>query len=469
MNFKGKQILVLGAGRSGMGVAHVLGSLGAVVTLNDYKKIELSPEDTTLLSESGVTIITGYQENDLLDTTDLVVVSPGIALTIPILEEAKRRHIDIVGEVEIAYQVSKAPILGVTGTNGKTTTTTLLAEAMAMTGKPIKVGGNIGQSLSEEAVQIPADGYLVAELSSYQLESVNEFRPVGAIVLNITPDHLQRHKTMEAYQAAKEQIFKNQRPEDVTVLNIDDPIVAGMANRVPGKVLCISQTKRVTDGAYFLDQTCYAARGGESEAVITTSEIHIPGHHNIENILAVIALAYHLGVEAKQLHTVIAQFQGVEHRIEKVSTIEGVTFYNDSKATNTDSAIKALEAFTKPVILLAGGYDKMTDLTDFMKAVAHGTKALVLMGAAAKRFGEAAQSAGVTQIYYVNSMGEAVAKGFELASPDDIVLLSPACSSFDWYHCFEERGDDFKHEVKTLAQSIEDMRRSVASTEKGAL
>ncbi len=468
MNFKGNHVLVLGAGRSGIGVAHVLATVGAQVVLNDYKKVELAADEATLLTKSGVTVITGHQENELLDGVDYVVVSPGIALTIPILEEAKRRQLPIMGEVEVAYEVSKAPILGVTGTNGKTTTTTLLAAAMAKTNKPIKVGGNIGQSLSEEALAIPADGYLVAELSSYQLESISRFRPIGAIVLNITPDHLQRHKTMAAYQAAKENIFKNQTASDVTVLNIDDSVVAGMADRVPGKVLCISQKERVTDGAYLAGHTLYAVKAGKESAVITTDKIHIPGHHNIENILAVIALAYHLGVSAIDLGDVIEQFKGVEHRIERVDTINSVTFYNDSKATNTDSAIKALEAFAKPVILLAGGFDKMTDLTDFMAKVKTNAKELILMGAAAQRFGESAKAAGVESIHFVNSMKEAVAKGFELATADDIVLLSPACSSFDWYHCFEERGDDFKNEVYALAQAHKGATSSAKATNKGA-
>ncbi|MBS4913750.1 MAG: UDP-N-acetylmuramoyl-L-alanine--D-glutamate ligase [Veillonella sp.] len=455
MEYKGKQILVLGAGRSGVGVAHVLGTAGAQVVLNDYKEIQFTEAEQSLLQASGhVTVITGRQENDLLDGVDRIVVSPGIALTIPILEEAKRRGLEIVGEVEVAYDLSKAPILGITGTNGKTTTTTLLGQVMAATGKPVRVGGNIGQSLSEEAARISADGYLVAELSSYQLESVKDFRPIGAIMLNITPDHLQRHKTMEAYQQAKENIFKNQQPGDVTVLNIDDKAVAGMADRVPGQVLCISQQEAVTDGAYFSQNTCYAVADGRAEAIIGTDEIHIPGHHNIENILAVIALAYKLGVSRQILHDVIADFHGVEHRIERVATIQGVTFYNDSKATNTDSAIKALEAFEKPVILLAGGYDKMTDLTEFMQLVAKRTKHLVLMGAAAERFGKEAKAAGVPHITFVDSMEHAVRTGYELAESGDIVLLSPACSSFDWYHCFEERGDDFKHKVQSLAASL---------------
>ncbi|KAF1682860.1 UDP-N-acetylmuramoyl-L-alanine--D-glutamate ligase [Veillonella sp. R32] len=455
MEYKGKRILVLGAGRSGIGAAHVLGLLGAKVVLNDYKTVNLTAAEQQLLAEGKVTVITGRQDIDLLTDVDRIVVSPGIALTIPILVEAKQRGLDIVGEVEVAYDISKAPILGVTGTNGKTTTTTLLAEVMAQTGKPIKVGGNIGSSLSEAAYEISRDGYLVAELSSYQLETVKTFQPLGAIVLNITPDHLQRHKTMAAYQAAKENIFAHQQASDRTVLNLDDESVASMKKRVPGKVLCISQDHSVTDGAYFENGQCYAVRGGVAEFVINTAEIHLPGRHNIENILAVIALAYDLGVTAEQIHAVIAQFKGVEHRLEPVAEIAGAMYFNDSKATNTDSAIKAIEAFTAPIILLAGGHDKLTDLTEFMALVKTRVRDLILMGEAAQRFAEAAKAAGVTNIYQVRSMAEAVAKGYELAKAGDVVLLSPACSSFDWYHCFEERGDDFKNEVQALKTLVE--------------
>ncbi|SUP39872.1 UDP-N-acetylmuramoyl-L-alanine--D-glutamate ligase [Veillonella criceti] len=454
MEYKGKRILVLGAGRSGIGAAHVLGLLGAQVVLNDYKAVTLTTAEEALLAQGDVTIITGRQDVDLLEDIDRIVVSPGIALTIPILVEAKQRGLDIVGEVEVAYDISKAPILGVTGTNGKTTTTTLLAEVMEQTGKPIKVGGNIGTSLSEAAYDITADGYLVAEVSSYQLETVKTFKPLGAMVLNITPDHLQRHKTMEAYQAAKENIFVNQTASDRIVLNLDDPLVATMKERAPGKVLCISQNHSVIDGAYFKDNKCWVVRQGVAEVVIGTDEIQLPGRHNIENILAVIALAYDLGVSALQLHHVIAQFKGVAHRLEPVATIDGAKYFNDSKATNTDSAVKALEAFSEPIILLAGGHDKMTDLTEFMTLVKKQVKDLILMGEAAQRFEEAAHQAGVANVYRVRSMAEAVAKAHELAELGDVVLLSPACSSFDWYHCFEERGDDFKNEVHALQMLV---------------
>ena len=452
MDYGEKNILVLGAGSSGIGAAWVLAQLHANVVLNDYKPVEFESSTRKKLDDAGVTIITDRQDNSLLNGVDRIVISPGIALSIPIVQEAFNRHIEVVSEVELAYDVCKSPILGVTGTNGKTTTTTLLTQVMESTGLPIKVGGNIGDSLSEAAFNMPEGGYLIAELSSYQLETIKSFCPLGAIVLNVTPDHLARHKTMENYAATKARIFMNQNAENFVVLNDDDPIVAAMKKDVHSKILSISQHHKVECGAYFEGNTCYAVLDGNVISVIDTEQIHIKGAHNIENILSVIALTYALGVDVERIKRTIENFHGVEHRLERVTTIHDVTFYNDSKATNTDSVVKALDAFDKPVILLAGGHDKMTPLEDFMNVVKKNTKEVIFMGEAAERFESVATKVGVTNIHRAQSMKEAVELGYKLAEPSDIVLLSPACSSFDWYSCFEERGDDFKKCVKELEE-----------------
>ena len=452
MDYGEKNILVLGAGSSGIGAAWVLAQLHANVVLNDYKPVEFESSTRKKLDDAGVTIIRGRQDNSLLNGVDRIVISPGIALSIPIVQEAFNRHIEVVSEVELAYDVCKSPILGVTGTNGKTTTTTLLTQVMESTGLPIKVGGNIGDSLSEAAFNMPEGGYLIAELSSYQLETIKSFCPLGAIVLNVTPDHLARHKTMENYAAAKARIFMNQNAENFVVLNDDDPIVAAMKKDVHSKILSISQHHKVECGAYFEGNTCYAVLNGNVISVIDTEQIHIKGAHNIENILSVIALTYAFGVDVERIKRTIENFHGVEHRLERVTTIHDVTFYNDSKATNTDSVVKALDAFDKPVILLAGGHDKMTPLEDFMNVVKENTKEVIFMGEAAERFESVATKVGVTNIHRAQSMKEAVELGYKLAEPSDIVLLSPACSSFDWYSCFEERGDDFKKCVKELEE-----------------
>ena len=452
MEYGDKHILVLGAGASGIGASWVLAQVGAHVVLNDYKPVTLPTADEERLVAAGVEIITGRQDESLLDGVDRIVISPGISLDILIVKAAQTRGIDVVSEVEVAYELSKSPIVAVTGTNGKTTTTTLLTKVLEGTGKPVRVGGNIGDSLSEVAYSMPADGYLVAELSSYQLETIKHFRPIGAIMLNITPDHLARHKTMENYIAAKERIFENQLSTDFMVLNIDDPIVADMKHRVPSHILEISQHQGVSNGAYYKSGQCYVTKNGTATPVISSADIHIPGSHNIENILTVIALAYALGVSVETIHRVISEFHGVEHRLERVKTIDGITFYNDSKATNVDSVVKALESFNQSVILLAGGHDKMTPLEDFMQLVKDHTKAVIFMGEAADRFENAAKEAGVEPIYRASSMKDAVEQGYKVADQGDIVLLSPACSSFDWYSCFEERGDDFKNCVHMLQE-----------------
>lgn len=452
MEYGDKHILVLGAGASGIGASWVLAQVGAHVVLNDYKPVTLPADEEKRLVSAGVEIITGLQDESLLDGVDRIVISPGISLDIPIVKAAQARGIDVVSEVEVAYELSKTPIVAVTGTNGKTTTTTLLTKVLEGSGKPVCVGGNIGDSLSEVAYSMPADGFLVAELSSYQLETIKHFRPIGAIMLNITPDHLARHKTMENYIAAKERIFENQLSTDFMVLNIDDPIVADMEHRVPSHILKISQHQVVPNGAYYDKGQCYVTKDGKATPVIGRDDIHIPGSHNIENILTVIALTYALGVPVETIHRIISEFHGVEHRLERVKTIDGVTFYNDSKATNVDSVVKALESFDQSVILLAGGHDKMTPLEDFMQLVKDHTKAVIFMGEAADRFENAAKEAGVQPIYRASSMKDAVEQGYKLADQGDIVLLSPACSSFDWYSCFEERGDDFKNCVHMLQE-----------------
>ena len=452
MEYGDKHILVLGAGASGIGASWVLAQVGAHVVLNDYKPVTLPTAEEERLVSAGVEIITGRQDESLLDGVDRIVISPGISLDIPIVKAAQARGIDVVSEVELAYEVSKSPIVAVTGTNGKTTTTTLLTKVLEGSGKPVRVGGNIGDSLSEVAYSMPAGGFLVAELSSYQLETIKHFRPIGAIMLNITPDHLARHKTMENYIAAKERIFENQLKSDFLVLNIDDSVVADMEHRAPGHILQISQKQIVENGAYYANSQCYVVKNGIATAVIGDEDIHIPGSHNIENILTVIALTYALGVPVMEIYRIISEFHGVEHRLERVKTIDGITFYNDSKATNVDSVVKALESFDKPVILLAGGHDKMTPLEEFMQLVKENTKAVIFMGEAADRFEEAAKEAGVEPIYRAVSMRDAVEQGYKLAESGDIVLLSPACASYDWYSCFEERGDDFKACVQMLQE-----------------
>lgn len=451
VSYSNQKILVLGAGISGKGVAKVLASLGAHVILNDKAAISMEEESIAALVAMGVQVVGGSQENELLEGIDRIVLSPGIPPHIPIIMEAKSRGIPVVGEVEIAYEISEAPILGVTGTNGKTTTTALLGAVIQEAQIPCQVGGNIGDALSEAALHAKPDGYLVAELSSYQLETVDQFRTKGAIVLNLAPDHLARHKTMEAYGKAKASIFNHQDSTDFTIINADDPVISKMAGDTAGTVVYFSRNSMVENGAFSNVDTLYAVKAGEVVPVVQKHELHLRGEHNVQNVLAVIALTYALGISADIIGAAIRKFQPVEHRMEPVRTLDGVTYINDSKATNSDSVFSALASYKEPIILLLGGFDKGEDMAPLMKQVASQVKYVIFMGAAGERFKEAGVQAGVTSYAMASSMKEAVDKAREVAEEGDLVLLSPATSSFDWYHSFEERGRDFKRIVLELA------------------
>lgn len=447
MDWTKQNILVFGAGISGRAVAKVLQTLGAQVTLADGKKVEELTDELLSIKEQGIQLELGRQDINLLKEKTGVVTSPGIWIDHPLLQEAKNQGLLVMSEVEVAYRICKAPILAVTGTNGKTTTTTLLGEMCKMQGIPTVVGGNIGTALSEEVRHLDQQGMVVAEISSFQLEGCSQFKPKVAAILNITPDHLDRHKTMANYTAMKSRIFACQTSEDEAVLNADDPLVAALAPQVPGKVFWFSRLKQLERGMY-LDGVNIVLRDGEKfEKVCTLEDIHLPGLHNVENVLAAAAIAYLAGIPLATILQVIRNFKGVEHRIEPVATINGVAYYNDSKATNPESSIKALESFSGHVILIAGGRDKNTDLTEFMKLVKEKVNQLILLGEAAERFKAAAEQQGVHTIQTVNSLAEAVALAHKIAQKEHIVLLSPACASYDMFRSYEERGKVFKELV----------------------
>ncbi len=451
--FADKKILVIGAGVSGFSAAAALAKCGAqYVCLNDIKPVKLAAEVKERLQKQGIDMIFGQQDKSLLDQIDYVIVSPGIPRSIPILTEASQRNIPIISEIEVASRLCKCPILAVTGTNGKTTTVSLLAELMKQTGRPVIIGGNIGMGLAEQVTEGPDNAIVVAELSSYQLESTETLCPQISAVLNVTPDHLERHKTMEAYWSAKEKIFLNQGQRQTTVLNFDNEITRKMAEDAASHVLFFSMHTVLEDGAYYKDGKLYLAKNGECREICSRDTIHLLGDHNIENCLAAVLMADAFGVSLESIKKVLSVFSGVEHRIEPVRTIHGVPYYNDSKATNVDSSIKALESFDGHIILIAGGYDKMNDLQEFMALAAKKTDALLLIGNAAERFYAAAQQAGIKDIRRLSSMEEAVRTAYEIAAPPQTVLLSPACSSYDMFRCFEERGTVFKTLVNALEE-----------------
>lgn len=451
--FADKDILVIGAGVSGFSAAlAVAGQKARRVRLNDLKEIEISKYNQERLKRCHVECILGSQPLSLLEGVDFVVVSPGIPRSIPILVEADRLGIPVISEIEVAAQLCPCPILALTGTNGKTTTVMLVAEIMKRTGRPVIVGGNIGMGLAEQVVEAPKEGIVVAEISSYQLESTQTFQPQVSAVLNVTPDHLERHKTMEVYRAVKERIFLRQSPQQTTVLNYDDPLTRSMAADAPCEVRFFSMKERVSNGAFYEDGTLFLAKEGKAIPLCERKAIHLLGDHNVENCLAAMAMADAFGVEAEAIRQALQTFSGVEHRIEPVREVRGVWYYNDSKGTNVDSSIKALESFDSSILLIAGGYDKGNDLTEFMALAAKKTVALLLIGNAAERFEAAAVKAKVPTVIRCSSMADAVKQAYELAEPGQTVLLSPACSSYDMFRCFEERGTVFKELVYQLKE-----------------
>ena len=453
MDIKGKKVLVIGAGISGFAAAKIAKQLGAEVTLSDAKAEEDLKYDFGELRERGIRLEFGPQKEELLSDVSLILVSPAVPLRIPLLKLAQEKGIRIMSEVELAYRLAKSPFCAVTGTNGKTTTVTLLGLLLETAFEKVGVGGNIGIPLSEEALRIGEGGCIAAEISSYQMEATEEFRPHVSAVLNVTPDHIVRHGSMEVYQAMKERMFSQETMDDYLVLNYDDEHTRSMAERAHCQVFFFSRRQELQEGAFLTGNELVIRRGGNTYPLCTVDELGIKGGHNVENALAASLVAFLAGAEPEAMRKVLMDFRGVEHRIEFVREINGVPYYNDSKATNTDSAIKALETFPNHIILIAGGDDKLTDLTEFMGLVKERVDELILVGDAAKRFHEAAvdncfPEEHIHEVGY--SMDKAVETAHGMAASPQVVLLSPACASFDMYGGFEERGRDFKRIVNGL-------------------
>lgn len=453
MDLANKQVLVIGAARSGMAAAKIAKSLGADVILSDAKLESDIKFDFGELRELGIELRFGKQTDELLNGTDLIIVSPAVPLKIPLLRSASAQGIKIISEVELAYNLAKSPICAVTGTNGKTTTVTLLGLLLKTAFDKVGVGGNIGLPLSKVALEVGAGGYLAAEISSYQMEATKHFKPHISAILNVTPDHLKRHGSMEVYQLMKEKIFSQQTAEDFLILNYDDERTRDMIDRADCKVFYFSRQRELNEGAFIKNDSLVIRLNSTTYELCTIDELGIKGGHNVENALAASLMAYLAGAQIDKIRDVLKSFQGVEHRIEFVRELGGVKYYNDSKATNTDSAIKALETFTGHIVLIAGGDDKGTDLSDFLKLVNEHVDYLILVGDAAARFKICAVESGypVDKILEAGySMERAVELAKDISRPPQVVLLSPACASFDMYSDFEERGRDFKRIVHAL-------------------
>lgn len=452
MNFEGKKVLVCGMARSGVSAAQCLYELGARVTISDSKAEEKLAEALQPLEGMDIRRCLGDQAQPAdLASYDLAVTSPGIPMQAPILRAVQAAGVPLIGELELGAQVSRAPLYAVTGTNGKTTTTTLIGEIFRNLGKTTYVVGNIGYPFTACALQCGEEDVAVAEVSSFQLETISTFHPHIAVMCNITEDHLNRHGTMEEYIRVKERIFENMGQGDYAVLNLDDPIVRGMAERIPCAPAFFSRRQEVETGAYLEGEEVVFSLNGHKKRVLRADEIRIPGEHNLENALAATALTMLAGVPAPVVRHTLKTFPGVEHRIETVRTVEGVTYINDSKGTNVDASIRAVRAMKVPTVLLAGGYDKHTDFLPLAREIlASKIHTVVVLGDTAEQIERALRAVGFESILHAKTFEEAVLLARSCAREGENVLLSPACASFDMFQDYEERGRVFKEIVSRL-------------------
>ena len=452
MEVAGRKTLVLGAGRSGMASAKFLAERGAVVALHDRKPVEEWSDAARSLKETHkVGLIGGDIPSWLLDQIDLVIISPGVPTnTIP-ARYVDRKDGEVIGEVELAYRFMKGRIVGITGSNGKTTTTTLIGELLKNAGIETQVGGNIGTPLLDLAGSTTDDIWSVVELSSFQLETIKEFRANVAICLNVTPNHLDRYESFTDYAAAKHRIFMNQTAEDLAVLNADDEITASWAKGLKAHVSMFSIRRELDEGLFLRGRELVSRSNGKEKVLTTRDEIFLRGLHNVENVLAALAAGLACGASSESMRETIAEFKGVEHRIEFVAEVSGVKFYNDSKATSVDATMKALEALSEgegKVVLILGGRGKNAPYAPLIPLIEKAVRALVVIGEDAENI--ESQLKGTAWIVRTDSMENAVRFGFETAASGDSVLLAPACSSFDMFKSFEERGSVFKSFVEEL-------------------
>ncbi len=448
-----KNVLVVGLARSGLAAANLLLSRGARVRVTDLAPAEKLSERLSRL-EGPVRLRLGeHRLGDFLES-DLIVVSPGVPHDQECLVQARRRGVPVWPEVELGYRFLEGDFIGVTGSNGKTTTTTLIGELLRQAGRDAEVAGNIGKPLSQLARHGGGYRTYVLELSSFQLEAIDRLRCRHAIVLNVTADHLDRHGDLERYAAAKERIFNRQQPGDFAILNGDDTVTAAMAGRRTSKVVFFSRRRQLEEGVFIDPQgRVRVSWDGRNEPLLEAGEVRLRGSHNLENVLAATAAGFLSGVSAAEMAGCFRTFAGVEHRLEHVARIGGVEFYNDSKATNVDSACKALEAFPEPLVAILGGRDKGADFRTLRPALEGRVRTALLLGEAAPKL-EAAL-AGAVPLERCTSVPAAVRRAFALARPGDIVLLAPACASFDQFEDYEHRGRVFKEAVRELARQRE--------------
>jgi UDP-N-acetylmuramoylalanine--D-glutamate ligase len=448
MELNGKRALVVGLGKSGVASALFMKAHGARVTVSDTKSGDELRNEIPVLLDHGITVETGGHGDRTFRGQDLIVVSPGVPVDAPPLVQARSLGETVIGEIELAAQFLPGPIVAITGSNGKTTTTTLTGEIMTAAGLPTLVGGNIGTPAISLAERAKPETVVVLEISSFQLETIQTFRPKIAVVLNVTPDHLDRHRTFEIYTDAKAKIFENQQGSDFAVLNADDPTCVAMGNRTRAQLFWFSRQKEVQQGAWVRDGNIVFRDSQGQREILQVSEIPLKGAHNLENVLAAVCSGVLMGCAPEKVRQAVQDFKAVEHRLEFVATIGGVDYYNDSKATNVDATTKALESFPANIHLILGGKDKGSDYTVLNDLIRQRVKRIYTIGAAAAKIESQVKGA---EIVHAETLENAIRKAHATAQPGDVVLLAPACASFDQFKNYEHRGRVFKDIVLGLA------------------
>lgn len=451
MDLKEKKVLVFGSGKSGIGVADLLGAEGARPVIYDGN--EKTDKEQVLGKTTGtypVEFYAGELPEEVLDSLDLVVLSPGVPTDLPLVKRFYEMGLPVWGEVELAYRTGKGRVLAITGTNGKTTTTALLGKIMKDACPSVFVVGNIGTPYTSKAREMQENSVTVAEISSFQLETIEEFAPEVSAILNITEDHLNRHHTMEEYIRVKELITKNQSSEDVCVLNYEDEVLRKFGETAVPKVVYFSSVRTLEKGIYLDGDTIVLTTETAKIPVVKTGELKLLGQHNYENVMAAVAMAYYAGVDMESIRRSICEFTAVEHRIEYVTEKNGVVYYNDSKGTNPDAAIKGIQAMNRPTYLIGGGYDKESSYDEWIQAFDGKVRCLVLIGQTKEKIKAAAERLGFTDIVLLETLQEAVRFCAEHAKEGEAVLLSPACASWGQFDNYEQRGDMFKKYVSEL-------------------
>lgn len=453
MDLQGKKVLVVGSGLSGIGAVEALHHAGAAPLLFDENE-KLSIEDARRKLSPGIQaeIVIGTLPEECKTSVELVVLSPGVPTDTAFVEDFRKRGVKIWGEIELAFEMGKGRVIAITGTNGKTTTTTLVGAIMATHCEDVDVVGNIGNPYTLTALDSTEETVTVAEISSFQLETIDRFCPQVSAILNITPDHLNRHHTMENYVAAKEAVCRNQTKEETCVLNYENSYTRAFGERCPARVVWFSSERRLEEGYYLEGKEIIFAEGGVRKPLMNIRDMKLVGICNVENVMAAIAVTRACGVPMEEILPVVRSFRPVEHRIEFVATKRGVDYYNDSKGTNPDAAIQGIRAMDRPTVLIGGGYDKQSEYDGWIEAFDGKVKCLVLVGQTREKIAECARRHGLTDIVLADTFEEAFGVCVEKAKPGDAVLLSPACASWGMFPNYEVRGQRFKEMVHRMEE-----------------